>query len=546
MSDRADLLGRDVHNPLRRLVVHLLRKHLGEDPLVRRQVLGHVDAVLHLQVASASPSVQLLHAHARQGDPVARVGTRRDLDLDLARERWDRDLATEDRRRQRDASGVEDVRAGPAELGVGRDPDEHVEIALLRPDVLLRGLARGRRVSGAVDSQAHSVLDARGNVHVDRLPLPHNSVSGARPARGSPRDGRAAPTARAARRRHLEPALDHVHPGTRPAADAARRALRPGLHAVPGAGPAGDVGIYRDLLPSAHGGVHERDVGLHLDVIAHEDLLLERVPPRLPPERAAAARKGGEDIVEVDAAAAEAAAAATEAGERVPAAERITARARPAAGVEAGGAELVVLLALLGVREHLVGRLDLAELVLRGGVLVRVGVELLREAVVRLLDVAGARRLVDAEGLVGVLDRGEGIRRVERLKLACQQVGDGKKGVADAAAYDTHSLRDGFLVHRLPVPRAALPGSRDAASLPSMMEAILHSLYLGSSARRALRQQPPRERRLRYQARIHRGFPFFIWCSRKVWRRGGVGILSNRTELFQNLSKGRPVIGRQA
>lgn len=431
MPDWADLLGRDVHNPLRRLVVHLLRKHLGEDPLVRRQVLGHVDAVLHLQVTSAPPSVQLLHTHARQGDPVAGVGAGRDLDLDLARERRDRDLATEDRRGQRDASGVEDIGAGPAELGIGRDPDEHVEIALLRPDVLLRGLARGRRVAGAVDPQAHPVLHARGNVHVDRLPLPHNSVSSARAARGSPRDGRAASAARAARRRHLEPALDHVHSSACSAADATRRALRPGLHAVPGAGPAGDVGIYRDLLPSAHGGVHERDVGLHLDVISHEDLLLERVPTRLPSERvaaAAAARKGGEDVVEVDAAAAEAAAAATEAGERVPAAERIAARARPAAGVKAGGAELVVLLALLGVREHLVGRLDLAELVLRGGVLVRVGVVLLREAVVRLLDVAGARRLVDAEGLVGVLDRRKGVCRVERLKLACQQAGDEKKG----------------------------------------------------------------------------------------------------------------------
>lgn len=426
---RVNLLRRDVHNPLRRLVVHLLRKHLGKDPLVRREVLGHVDAVLHLQVSGASPSVQLLHTHTRQGNPVARVGTRRDLDLDLTRERRDRDLATEDRRGQRDAGGVEDVGAGPAELRIGRDPDEHVEIALLRPDVLLRGLARGRGVAGAVDPQAHPVLDTRRDVHVDSLPLPHDSVSRARPARRSPRDGRAAPTARAARRRHLEPALNHVHSSTRPAADAARRALRPGLHAIPRAGPARNVGVYRNLLPSAHRGVHERNVGLHLDVIAHEDLLLERVSARLPSERAAAAPKGGEDVVEVDPAA-EAAAAATEPGERVPAAERIgaRARARTSAGVEAGGAELVVLLALLGVGEHLVGRLDLAEFVLRGGVLVRVGVIFFREAVVRLLDLAGASRLVDAEGLVRVLHRRKGIRRVERLKLAGQQVEKRKGG----------------------------------------------------------------------------------------------------------------------
>lgn len=53
--------------------------------------------------------------------------------------------------------------------------------------------------------------------------------------------------------------------------------------------------------------------------------------------------------------------------------------------------------------------------------------ELLREAVVRLLDLAGAGGLIDPEGLVGVLDRRKGIRRVERLKLACQQVGGAEK-----------------------------------------------------------------------------------------------------------------------
>lgn len=47
----------NVHDPFRRLVTHLLGEHLTQDPLVRREVLRHADAVFHLHVSSASPSV---------------------------------------------------------------------------------------------------------------------------------------------------------------------------------------------------------------------------------------------------------------------------------------------------------------------------------------------------------------------------------------------------------------------------------------------------------------------------------------------------------
>lgn len=47
-------------------------------------------------------------------------------------------------------------------------------------------------------------------------------------------------------------------------------------------------------------------------------------------------------------------------------------------GVEAGGAELVKLLALLGVGKNLVGGLDIGELVLGLGVLIRIGMVLFR------------------------------------------------------------------------------------------------------------------------------------------------------------------------
>ena len=84
------------------------------------------------------------------------------------------------------------------------------------------------------------------------------------------------------------------------------------------------------------------------------------------------------------------------------------AAAGPAAG-NAAAAEAdehaagVVLLALLGVRERVVGALDLLEALLgRRVVGVAVGVVLARELAVRLLDLVVRRLPVDAEHLVEV------------------------------------------------------------------------------------------------------------------------------------------------
>ena len=81
-------------------------------------------------------------------------------------------------------------------------------------------------------------------------------------------------------------------------------------------------------------------------------------------------------------------------------------RRGPAAGAARGAAgeepAAVVALALLGVREHVVGLGDLLEALLRAGLLVLVRVVAARELAVRLLDVVLRRLLVDAEGLVVV------------------------------------------------------------------------------------------------------------------------------------------------
>src|SRR5215207_10996717 len=82
---------------------------------------------------------------------------------------------------------------------------------------------------------------------------------------------------------------------------------------------------------------------------------------------------------------------------------RAAGAARARAAERVGGAEqpaAVVALALLRVREHVVGLGDLLEAVLRAGVLVRVRVVLARELAVGLLDLVLGRLLLDAQRLV--------------------------------------------------------------------------------------------------------------------------------------------------
>ncbi len=81
-------------------------------------------------------------------------------------------------------------------------------------------------------------------------------------------------------------------------------------------------------------------------------------------------------------------------------------RRRAAAAVAERVTAEVVHLALLGVRQHLVGRGDLLEALLRLGVRVDVGVQLPGQPAVGLLDLVGRRRLAaDAEECVVVTGR---------------------------------------------------------------------------------------------------------------------------------------------
>src|SRR5204863_6965614 len=91
-------------------------------------------------------------------------------------------------------------------------------------------------------------------------------------------------------------------------------------------------------------------------------------------------------------------------------------RAKPTARGAEEAAALVVLLALVGLADQVVGALDLLEALLgRVVVGVAVGVVLARELAVGLLDVLLRGLLVDAEGLVGILHAATTTRAGRRM-----------------------------------------------------------------------------------------------------------------------------------
>merc|ERR1712029_638331 len=121
-----------VHHPLCVLIAHLIRKHLDDGALVRRQVFRHLDLELDAEVAVVpTAAAQSLHAHAGKRDLITRTRACANLDLDFTVESGDPDLTTQDGGSKRDGRRVQYVGAGAGELGIWRDTDEHVEITLL-------------------------------------------------------------------------------------------------------------------------------------------------------------------------------------------------------------------------------------------------------------------------------------------------------------------------------------------------------------------------------------------------------------------------------
>jgi hypothetical protein len=174
-------------------------------------------------------------------------------------------------------------------------------------------------------------------------------------------------------------------------------------------------------------GIHERNVGLHLNVLSHHNLfLLEWVSTSSSsPPRSSSTTKRIEKILKVEVRAEAACSCTTESTtkrrsttEWVPAAESTrSARSTSTALVESRRAVLIVLRLLRRVRQDFVRGLRLAELLLGLRVLVRVGVVLFRESVVRLLDLGRRGRLTNTQSLVRVFHGQRDRRGVEGAAL---------------------------------------------------------------------------------------------------------------------------------
>ena len=166
-----------------------------------------------------------------------------------------------------------------------------------------------------------------------------------------------------------------------PAAVRARARRRSGL------GPAAATDVTGGLDLHGHADLHPRERVLERDPDARLEVgaaLRARPPGALASsEERAEVAENVRQVAEVDV--------------LEPAAFRAEAARRPFR------AEAVVRLPLLGIREDVVGSLDVLEPLLRGRVArVAVRVELAGELAVRLLDLVVGRRLRDAEDVVGI------------------------------------------------------------------------------------------------------------------------------------------------
>ena len=306
----------------------------------------------------------------------------------------------------RHAQGLAPVERGDLDLraaqrlGQGqRDLDLDV-VALAREDRRLEHVGDDEQVAGrsavaarlalAGEADLAALAHARGNVDAVALdgPLAALAVAG----RAGVLDDRPGAAALRAGLGDREQALA-LDLDAAPAAARADDRRRARLGAGAGAGRAALVGGDGDRHLRAGDRLVEADRDLGLEVAA---ALGAWLASRRPPAAAAAAPAAG--------------GLAEEVGEDVAEAARVEARLAAAAApdVRERVAQLaVVLLALVGIAEHVVGLGDLLEALLGLRVArVLVGVVLARELAVGLLDVVGRRLALDAEHLVVILGGG--------------------------------------------------------------------------------------------------------------------------------------------
>src|SRR5919109_2201160 len=332
----------------RRLLERLDRLALG-----LRELRGDNHAQARQQVALAA-AVELRGAPAAHAQelPVLRAGG--DLQGDAPVGRRHLDLRAEHRLRVRHGHLDDEVGAAALEERRSGDARRHDEVA--------RGPAREAGLALALVPDLRAVLDPGRDL--DRVPLRPALTAGALAGAARFLDHGAVAAAAGARAREREEALV-LGGDAAAAAHRADRGRRPRLGAPPAAGRARPFELHGDLRGEPLEGVLEGQVDGDADVGA---ALRVRPSPRRPPA-AHAPEDPAEEIVQI---------AEVPAPLEASAARRAREHAR---------AELIVLLALLGIREDVVGPLDLLEALLGGRVSrVAVRVELPGQLAVGLLD----------------------------------------------------------------------------------------------------------------------------------------------------------------
>lgn len=249
---------------------------------------------------------------------------------------------------------MKNVGAFSRELGVLGDTDKDVKVTALGAGIGVGGSARRRRITGAINSESHAVLNTGGDVNGNILALAYYTMARAGLALSALGDGRSGTLASAASGGHLKTTLHKMQTSSCTVTSLAWGALGSSFEAASRASATFNGWCNGDGFACALGCVHKCDASLYFNVFANENLLLERIssPAASCAAKGAAlaTRKGGKYIVKVEAAAAEAAlATTTETMEGIACSAKGIATGRITAGVEAGGSELVELFLLLGV-----------------------------------------------------------------------------------------------------------------------------------------------------------------------------------------------------
>src|SRR6266508_4448204 len=361
---------------------------LDPEPLARRFALRLLELLQQVLLVVGQP-LRHLHVHRDQQVAVATLPRRAlptdpegparlcaggDLERHRPVQSGNVDVRTQGRLRERDGEREGEITSLPTEQLVGRDVHDDVQIT--------GRSARGSRLAAAREPDPGPVPHARRDLHLDaaRAAARRAGVLHDAPGTPAPRTGL----------RHLEePLVDADR--SQATALGTGDGHRPRLRARPPAGGTwrGPLDAHWDRGPTH--GVVEGDSDLRLEVGAAYGRPL---PPAPSGEHAEQVPQVA-DVTE------------TNVLEPDPSSGSRAAPTGEAAGPEARGGhvpDLVVLLALVLVADDVVSRRDLLEPLLGGLVSgVGVGVVLLRELAVRLLDLRLRRVLRHAEDLVVVL-----------------------------------------------------------------------------------------------------------------------------------------------